>query len=141
MNDNQDMFHPEEEKLDELNTFRPEEPVEESIFHEEHTEPQSQEPGIYRGRGAGRKESPFADSPYVMNHRPTYQEPEQPRAERYEPRQEYVPRKKKKGGVGRKILACVAALALVVTSCGVTAHLVNRRWEDRTEAMEAAFSN
>ena len=141
MNDNQDMFHPEEENLDELNTFRPEEPVEEPVFHEEHTEPQSQEPGIYRGRGAGRKESPFADSPYVMNHRPTYQEPEQPRAERYEPRQEYVPRKKKKGGAGRKILACVAALALVVTSCGVTAHLVNRRWEDRTEAMEAAFSN
>ena len=51
MNDNQDMFHPEEESLDELNTFRPEEPVEEPVIHEEHTEPQPQEPGIYRGSG------------------------------------------------------------------------------------------
>ena len=86
----------------------------------------------YRGTGAGRKESPFADSPYVMRHqprreepvRPVYREPEQPRKE------------KKSGGIGRRILAAVGVLLLVIGSCGVTAHLVNQRWEQRFDDLQ-----
>ena len=37
----------------------------------------------YHGAGAGRKESPFANSPYVMNQRPDY--------EQYRTQGSYVP--------------------------------------------------
>ncbi len=100
----------------------------------------------YRGAGAGRKESPFADSPYVMNHKteeqnhygasshdqtryqPQYEAPKKPRA------------KKKKNGVGRKILAAVLALGIVAGSCGVTALLVNNYWTEQTNAMKDTFA-
>ena len=94
-------------------------------------------PTVYRGAGAGRKESPFANSPYVMHHSQPRQEPV------YEtPKPEYIPEKKpRKGkkGLGRRIIACAAALALLASSCGLTAHLVNRRWEQRFDALEENF--
>ena len=87
----------------------------------------------YRGSGAGRKESPFADSPYVMEH-------EQPR-QHYQPQYEAPkkPRKKKKNGVGKKILACALSLAVVAGSCGITAALVNDYWDGRMDHMEEEF--
>jgi serine protease Do len=45
----------------------------------------------------------------------------------------------KKGGFLRKFLIWVMAAALVAGSCGLTAGLVNNRWEARTAAMEQAF--
>ena len=95
--------------------------------------PQTQE-HEYRGSGAGRKESPFADSPYVMEHEQSRQY--------YQPQYEAPkkPKKPKKSGMGRKLLACVLALAVVAGSCGITAALVNDYWDQRTEAMEAAFA-
>ena len=96
----------------------------------------------YRGAGAGRRESPYADSPYQMHRRETaysHADPgyTQPQSEPWEkPKQ----KKRKSGGLGRKILACAAALALVIGSCAVTALIVNDRWEDRTEQMEASFN-
>ncbi len=96
----------------------------------------------YRGVGTGRRESPYANSPYHMPaHEPryTYTAPRysQPEAEPW-----HKPEKKKRAsrGIGRKILACAAALALVIGSCAVTATIVNGRWQDRTEQMEASFS-
>ena len=102
----------------------------------------------YPGTGAGRKESPYANTPYVMNHQPaeprfTYQ---QEPAYQYEPQQE-APKpkqqkkeKKQKSGIGRKILAAVLVVALVAGSCGATALLVNNHWENKTQKMTAAFN-
>ena len=88
--------------------------------------------GGYRGKGTGRKESPFADSPYVMRHHVYREAPVQPVYRAPEPT-----RKEKKGsGLGRRILAAVGVLLLVVGSCGVTAHMVNSRWEQRFDALQ-----
>ena len=84
---------------------------------------------VYRGTGTGRKESPYANSPYVMQH-PV---PEMPK------RRKKAPKAKKPGtkksGFFKKLLAAVLALAVVGGSCGLTAFLVNDYWEGRTAAM------
>ena len=108
-------------------------------------EPTAQE-SVYHSTGTGRKESPYANSPYVMNHQPqyssnAYQQP--PQYEQHDPYQpQYEPPRPKKAkkqckGLGKKILAAGIAIALVAGSCSVTALLVNSRWEARASAMEA----
>ncbi len=145
MIDNEDFTLPEAENpevtneneeivTEEITEQAPEETIEEPV--QETVEPEM-EPGVYRGRGTGRKESPFADSPYVMYHKP-----EEPvfRA----PQPEMIPekpRKNKSGSVGRRILAASLALLLVAGSCGLTAHLVNRRWERRFDDLQQDFRN
>jgi len=125
----------------------------------EYTEPQVTQPqqnqehvfreNAYRGDGAGRKESPYADSPYVV-HQPRQEQsqyhypPQQPRTQyHYQPQYEQ-PRKPKRdrsgGKIWQKILASAAALGLVIGSCAVTAAIVNDRWENRAEQMEASFN-
>ena len=98
-------------------------------------EPRQSEP--YRGTGAGRRESPFADSPYVMNR------PIEPRKPKHHSAWENVPRpekpKKKKGGFLRTAVAAVLVVALVVSGCLVTASVVNDRWESRLESLEREF--
>ena len=99
----------------------------------------------YRGSGAGRKESPFADSPYVMNHQPEEapkREPAKPGYGGYQPQYEQPrkPKARKKSGAGRKILAAVLTVALVIGSCGLTAFLLNDYWMDRTEDMQESFT-
>ena len=103
----------------------------------------------YSGAGVGRKESPFADSPYVMNHQPrkeqshTYDPPQNGYVPPVPPRQ--VPQKPKirkharKLGL-RRILSAVLMLALIIGSCAVTAALVNEKWEDRTDLMTENFN-
>ena len=91
--------------------------------------PAAAEESGYRGTGSGRKESPFADSPYVMNHPPV--EPA---------RKQKAPRApKKNNGAGKKILCAVLALVLLAGSCGITAILVNSRWQKETAKMETSF--
>ena len=120
-------------------------------------EPEAQEPEVqpeiseetyepeitaYRGAGAGRKESPFADSPYVMNHPPKAEAPYRSQYQSPDPDPQPAPKRKpKKGGLGRNILSWVLILALVAGSCAFTAHTVNKQWEDRASAMEAAFGS
>ena len=100
-------------------------------------ESENRESAPYRGAGAGRRESPFADSPYVMNR------PVEPRRPKYYNTWENAPRpekpKKKKGGFLRTAVAAVLVVALVVTGCLVTASVVNDRWEDRLESLEREF--
>ena len=104
----------------------------------------------WHGAGAGRKESPFANSPYVTKYqsehqyydpRPEsgYQEPVFQQPPQY---QEPKPKKQKKSrsGLGKKILAAVLAVALVAGSCGITAALVNSHWEKKTTAMNGTFN-
>ena len=103
--------------------------------------PVSEEPVSrpYANAGVGRKESPFADSPYVMHHqqhseppRSTYVPPVPPQ---YPP---VKPKKQKKNGgkVWKTVLCAVLALAVVAGSCGITAALVNDRWENRMDKFE-----
>ena len=81
----------------------------------------------YSCAGAGRKESPFADSPYVMHH--SYQVPP---VEPVKP----VKKKKRNGGkIWRGLLAGVLTVALVAAGCGITASVVNNRWERELDVM------
>jgi len=107
--------------------------------------PQQESQFSYRGTGAGRKESPYADSPYVMNHQPRNDYQYQTKTEN--PQYQYQPgyqmpqkSKKKKSGFGKKLLAAVLAVALVAGSCGITAVLVNDRWEERTDDLVLSFN-
>ena len=88
----------------------------------------------YRGTGAGRKESPYANSPYVMQH-PAPAEPKQRKVKK-----EKAPRTRKKRGFFKKLLAAVLALAVVGSSCGLTAFFVNDYWAEQTEQIEKSFS-
>ena len=67
------------------------------------------------------KASPYADSPYVMNSMPQ----SEPKAK---------PPKKKHPALRKGIVAAALAVALVVSSCAITAAVVNEAWEDRMEA-------
>ena len=87
--------------------------------------------GVYRTAGSGRRESPYANAPYEMNH------PSQNayRAAPADP--EIHPRKAKKPHkpVWRAVLAGVLTVALVACGCGITAVAVNKRWEAREQAL------
>ncbi|MBR2048468.1 MAG: trypsin-like peptidase domain-containing protein [Oscillospiraceae bacterium] len=87
--------------------------------------------GVYRNAGAGRKESPFADSPYETSFQPR----QEPAAEASTP----VPKKGTRSGLGRKALAAVLALAVIAGSCGITASILNRRWETVVSGMTEDF--
>ena len=128
----------------ENNDLIPEQPAPETPRQE----PPLTNPYTYHGTGTGRKESPYANSPYVMNHQPdqnhhTGQQPQQESTYQYQPQYE-APKpqkqKKQKSGIAKKILAAVLALVLVAGSCSVTALLVNNHWENRTQQMNAAFN-
>ena len=91
------------------------EPVEQEMPKQEQAEPSIQQP--YHGAGAGRKESPFANSPYVMNH-------EQPKAESAQYQYTYIPpippqepprkMKKPKSGNSRKVWKAVLCAVLAI---------------------------
>ena len=74
-----------------------------------------------------RKDSPFADSPYVMNHQSQYSY-SAPQAS-----PEVKPKKKGSGKVWKAVLSCVLVAALVATGCGITAYSVNRYWAKRND--------
>lgn len=85
------------------------------------------------GAEAPKKESPFANAPYESSFTTAYRAPDA----------EPVKKKKAKAsgnGRGKRILAAVLALALVGGSCGVTAMVVNNRWENKTRVMEQSIN-
>ena len=87
----------------------------------------------YSGAGVGRKESPYADSPYVMNRQPAD----------WQPRPEKAPKaKKKREGrrLWRPVLAGVLTAALVAGSCAVTAATLNHRWSGRMDEVLAQLA-
>lgn len=110
-----------------------EEPASDGCYRSAYTEP-SPESGVYRNTGAGRKESPFANSPYESSFQPSSEDTAHKKV-----KQPKV--KKASSGLGRKLAAAAAALALVIGSCAVTAGLVNSRWEERTTQMEQRFQD
>ncbi|MGM9590274.1 MAG: S1C family serine protease [Faecousia sp.] len=127
--------------------FNPQqEPLQETPPQQE-APPQQPNPSAYHG--TGRKEFPYANSPYVMNHQPEqtgyrYQPPRQDNGNFYQPYQEApTPPKSKKPrthGTGKRVLAAVLAVVLVAGSCGITAALVNNHWKQETQHMETSFN-
>ena len=99
----------------------------------EYTQPVS-EP--YSGSGVGRKESPFADSPYVMNHRQTEYRSPNAYVPPVPPEPPVKPKKPNAGKVWKRVLSVVLALAVVAGACGITAALVNEHWEERMEGYQ-----
>ena len=96
------------------------------------TAPQQPYEHPYHGTGAGRKESPYANSPYEA-----YQPPRQ--EYRYHPQTEppVKPKKVKKPRkpIGKKILAAVLALVLIAGSCIATASVMNYRFNNVVDDM------
>lgn len=86
----------------------------------------------------GRKESPFANSPYVTYH--SYQQPygsyQQPYQAPYQPP---VPPKKKGGKVWKGLLAAALAVVLVGAGCGGTAVLVSGYWQEQNDLLRQNF--
>ena len=101
-----------------------------SDFPPEAPQEPAPQPGTYHAAGTGRKESPYANSPYEMNRPPQGEYRYQPQTQPPE-----KPRKVKKSRkpLWKPALAVLLAVALVAGSCAVTAALVNNYWEDRTE--------
>ena len=100
----------------------------ENLPETESEAPKAPEDSAYRATGSGRRESPYADSPYEMNHQTAYRPESAPPAK---PPKEKKPHKP----VLRSILAGVLTVALVAGGCGITAAAVNRRWAVREEAL------
>lgn len=88
------------------------------------SEPQS---GTYHAAGTGRRESPYANSPYMTG---------QPRAYQYQYQPQTQPPQKKERKSGKSpwktVIAAVLVVALVATGCLITASSVNSRWEQKT---------
>ncbi len=95
-----------------MDTFDQNEPIDQTVPSQEPPVPEAPA-APYSGSGAGRKESPYADSPYVAYERPqyTYEEPK--------PKKEKKPRKP---GLGKKILAAVLVVAVLGGVIGAAAY-------------------
>ena len=149
MDENKDFTWPEEYSAIFNTDSQPEEPAEEQkaeaaepVSGETQPEPAEEaaaEPTVYRGMGTGRKESPFADSPYVMHRSP--EEPAQPYIRVPKPEDSFEKPKKGKKGIGRRILAAAGALVILLGCCGGTAYLVNNRWEQRLDQVQEKFED
>ena len=97
-----------------------------------------EEAQTYRGAGVGRKESPFADSPYVMNHPPrqdTYVPPIPPQ----KPKKAKKVRKPGSGKAWKAVLCALLVVVLAAGSSGVTAAVINNLWQNKTDVMLNAF--
>ena len=136
------MDHYENEVYDQAEeTQIPEPDTQEGTCENMHTETEYTAGGSYSGSGAGRKESPFADSPYIMEHQTggyqenngygpgAYAAPVQPK------------RKKEGKKVWKSLVASLLTVAVVAGGCGITAAVVDKRWEDRASQMEAVFND
>lgn len=93
--------------------------------------------GAYHGTGAGRKESPYADSPYVRQQPAPeyrYQPQTQPPQKPPKPKKE----KRARGSFWKVLLSALLVIALVAAGCGTTAYYVNKNWEFETHKREEA---
>ena len=105
----------------------------------------------WHGTGAGVQETIFAapaepeeavpEAEPVFESAPVYERTYTPQPEEYT-----VPKKReRRPGIGKKLLAGVLALAVVIGSCAATAGIVNSRWQERMEAhqqqMDAQFDD
>ena len=92
--------------------------------------PQQPYTSTYHGSGTGRKESPYANSPYEINHTPRQEYRYHPQTEPpVKPKKEKKPRK----GIRKGFLAAVLAVVLVAGSCLATAAYMEDAYDDIIE--------
>ena len=133
-----------EEEMEELRQEHTEETVQENPEPEAVAEPQPepqpaaepQEPVAehrYSNAGVGRKESPYADSPYVMNHQTSYQykKPEKVKKQKKE--------RKPRGKFWKGFGAAVLALVLAGGTCTAAVAITNNTWKQKTAAMDTEY--
>ena len=96
----------------------PQEPRNE-VPQEHQSEPQS---GTYHAAGTGRRESPYANSPYMTGQPRPYQYQYQPQTQPPEKR-EKKPRRSGKS-TWKTVIAAVLVVALVASGCLITASTV-----------------
>ncbi len=109
----------------------------------------TQQQSTYRNAGVGRRESPFANGPYVTYdqlHRaeqPFVQPQPQPVQPVHEPVRAEAPVRnaapKKKKTFWKTAIAAVLVLALVAGSCFATAAIVNSSWEKKAQQMSDEY--
>ena len=100
-------------------------PSEEPVPQQPYTNP-------YHGAGTGRKESPYANSPYETCHAPRQEYQYHPQTEPpVKPKKVKKPRKP----MGKKILAAVLAIVLVAGSSLATASFMTHRFNNMMESM------
>ena len=92
------------------------------------------ETSAYHGAGTGRKESPYADSPYVI------QPPRNTDTLRQETTQKPKKQKHNRKKLSRTTIAALLGAALVAVSCFVTATLVNMRWDRALQETQQQFA-
>lgn len=106
--------------------------------------------GAYHNAGAGRRESPYADSPYEMNRqswqqsRPTgdWETAYRPVETAKKQKAPKKPRQRKGWGTGRVVAAALAcAIVGGVGGGALTAHLVDSKWEKTTEELQSSFQS
>ena len=102
-------------------------------------EPVAEQP--YSNAGVGRKESPFANSPYVMEHQSQYntgryytEPPKKAKKVKKEKKQ-----RKPMGKALKGVVAAVLALALVGGTCAVTVAVTNNSWFKKTAAINNVY--
>ncbi len=95
-----------------MDTFDQNEPIDQTVPSQEPPAPEAPA-APYSGTGTGRKESPYADSPYVAYERPqyTYEEPKPKKV-----------KKSRKPGLGKKIVAAILVIAVLGGICGAAAY-------------------
>ena len=94
-----------------------------------------EEPAVYHGMGTGRKESPYANSPYVAR------EPAQPSRQGTSEKKSKPAKKAKTNGFMKKAVAVLLAIAIAAASASITAALINSRWDERMWQTEKQFQN
>jgi len=121
-------LNPEEEKQEQLlGDIMPEE---EPIVAQQAEAELTEEEEIPEQPRAAKKVSPYADSPYMINH--PIQEPVKP---------EKIKKEKKKGSIWKKTLCAVLALVVLAGACIAGGAAVNAYWEERMENLEDAFED
>ncbi len=116
-----------------MDTFEENNDFSSSETEEPRVEPSASEPrdipseSPYSGAGVGRKESPYANSPYVTGH----QEQQYHYEPQTQPPQKPPKVRKSHKSLWRTLTALVLVAAMVAGGCLITAASVNSRWEKR----------
>ena len=105
--------------------FRPEEIPQEPAAEER-----------YSNVGVGRKESPFANSPYVMEREPVYR-PE--RAKKVKKQKKQRKPGKPVGKALKAAIAAVLAMAVMGGVCAAAVVITNNKWFEKTTAMNTEY--
>ena len=124
--------YPEEENNQTPQEPRTDAPQESCSVAQEPQSAAQPESGTYHAAGTGRKESPYANSPYITGQGQQYQYHYQPQTQ---PPQKPKKEKKPHKPIGKTVIAIVLVAALVVSGCLITASAVNSKWERRTSQM------